>query len=98
MRSSASVLWMLLAIALLAVRTSPAEAQDPSSAADRLDIIKETQNPLTRELAGVILENSVAFGLGSTDEVGYALHQAQASHHPKQASEPDQSHLSSGIP
>ena len=74
MRSSASVLWMLLAIALLAVRTSPAEAQDPSSAADRLDIIKETQNPLTRELAGVILENSVAFGLGSTDEVGYALH------------------------
>jgi hypothetical protein len=64
---------MLLAIALLAVRTSPAEAQDPSSAADRLDIIKESQNPLTRELGGLILENTVAFGLGPTNEVGYTL-------------------------
>ena len=75
MRSSAlhSVLCMLLVIALLAVRTSPAEEQDRSSAADRLEIIKESQNPLTRELGAVILENTVAFGLGSTDEVSYAL-------------------------
>jgi hypothetical protein len=38
-----------------------------------LDIIKETQNPLTRELGSLALENSFSFGLGPTDDFGYGL-------------------------
>ena len=47
----------------------PAFAEEP----DRLDIVKATQNPLTRALANVAASNEFTFGLGTKDEFGYSL-------------------------
>jgi len=38
-----------------------------------VDVIKATQNPLTRELGSVAFENTFSFGLGAEDEIGYTL-------------------------
>lgn len=58
---------VLLAVTLMAARSASAEA--PS----QIDIVKATQNPLTRDLGSLAFENTFSFGLGPDDEFGYAL-------------------------
>jgi hypothetical protein len=48
----------------------PALAEEQS---DQLEMIKSTQNPLTRTLASITASNEFSFGLGPNDEFGYAL-------------------------
>lgn len=67
MRSIACSNAALLVIFVLAAEISFAE--DPSP----VDIIKATQNPLTRDLGSIAFENIFSFGLGHEDEFGYGL-------------------------
>ncbi len=58
---------VLLAATLMAARSASAEA--PS----QIDIVKATQNPLTRDLGSLAFENTFSFGLSPDDEFGYTL-------------------------
>ena len=60
---------LILCLPAAAAEPEPAAAEEPG----RLEIIKETQNPLTRALASVTASNEFSFGLGPNDGFGYGL-------------------------
>ncbi|MEE8550958.1 MAG: hypothetical protein V3T08_06850, partial [Gemmatimonadota bacterium] len=71
MRFSA-LLWVAaLAVALVAGRIVSADTS--SDRPITLDVIKATQNPLTRALVSISLENNFSFGLGEDEEFGYGV-------------------------
>lgn len=53
--------------------TQEPDAPDAPKTPIRLEVIKKTQNPLTRELGSLSLENTFSFGVGESDEFGYGL-------------------------
>ena len=58
---------------LLGIALSPGMPAFAEQESRRIEIIKETQNPLTRNLASISASNEVSFGLGPKDEFGYGL-------------------------
>ncbi len=65
---------MWVAALSVALVTGRAVSADTSSDQPiKLDVIKATQNPLTRALVSISLENSFSFGLGEDEEFGYGV-------------------------
>lgn len=56
-----------------ALWASPASAQAPRTAAQRLEIVKETQNPLSRQLGALTLEHTAGFRATPSHETGHTF-------------------------
>jgi len=70
-RFSALISLAAICVALVAARVASADVSlnEPI----KLDVIKATQNPLTRALVSIAFENNFSFGLGTDDEFGYGV-------------------------
>ena len=58
---------------LLGTALSPSMPAFAEEESRRVEMIKATQNPLTRNLASITASNEFSFGLGPEDEFGYSL-------------------------
>lgn len=61
------------AICVVLVTARVASADASLDEPIKLDVIKATQNPLTRALVSIAFENNFSFGLGTDDEFGYGV-------------------------
>ena len=67
-----TLMWVVaLSVALVTGRVVSADTS--SDKPSKLDVIKATQNPLTRTLVSISLENVFSFGLGEDEEFGYGV-------------------------
>ncbi len=68
-----SALRWVAAVSVALVTGQVVSADTSPDKPSELDVIKATQNPLTRALVSISLENSFSFGLGADDEFGYGV-------------------------